>query len=53
MIKINKEFTKKFDDCSKMGDGNQVMNHIIDKARIDATLAQSLIDKKNYGLGRW
>lgn len=45
MIKNNKTFGRAFDDCFEMGDGDQVMDCIIEKARTDTALAKALLDK--------
>lgn len=45
MIKYNSTFSRKFDDCFEMGDGDQVMNCIIEKARMDKELAMALKEK--------
>lgn len=45
MIKKNNRFDRPFDDCFEMGDGNEVMNYIIEKARKDVRLAIAIKEK--------
>ncbi|GAB6989424.1 hypothetical protein [Paenibacillus pini] len=45
MLKNNCSFSRAFDDCFEMGDGNDVMNHIIEKARHDVKLAIGVKEK--------
>lgn len=45
MIKHQEKFGRSFDDCFEMGDGDQVMNHIIEKVRTDKKLALALLEK--------
>lgn len=45
MLKKNKSFSRKFDDCFEMGDGDEVMNVIIERAGKDFWLAMAIRDK--------
>lgn len=51
MIKNNKTLGRGFDDCFEMGDGDQVMNYIINKARNDIKLTLSIKNKDLEDLG--
>lgn len=52
MIKRQDTFTRAFDDCFEMGDGDVVMNCIIEKASKDPLLAKAILDKKpSLGFG--
>lgn len=41
----NNIFTRSFDDCFEMNDGNEVMNYIIEKVRRDKKLAMAILNK--------
>ena len=45
MIKRNSTFSRAFDDCFEMGDGDQVMDFIIQKAATDVHLAWRILGK--------
>ena len=45
MLKKNWTFGRSFDDCFEMGDGDQVMNYLIEKTKRDKTLANNILLK--------
>jgi len=52
MLKRNKNFTRAFDDCFEMGDGDEVMNILIEKTAKDPVLARNIkskMPKLGYG----
>lgn len=50
MIKKNINFYRAFDDCFEMNDGDEVMEHLIQKTAKDPVLAMNIKDKMS-GLG--
>ena len=49
MLKTQNYFGRCFDDCFEMGDGSEVVNFIIEKARTDVVLAKALLAKMPFG----
>jgi len=52
MIKQQNNFGRPFDDCFEMGDGNQVMECLIEKIKNDRELAYNIRLKEFYLMPR-
>ena len=48
MIKKQNHFYRAFDDCFEMGDGAEVLQLLVEKAKTDRRLALEIISKSYY-----